>query len=175
MTAAEILDPKRLQTENVGLRSELVLRDRKITHLQEQLDWFKRQIFGKKSERIARDLNQEQMTFEGFQTPETKNEEKIKTIPAHERRKPKRDGQDAITLPADLPVKTIVLDIPEEEKVCKETGIPLVHIGNETTHKLAQEPESYYIKETWFSELKRMVLNETYSPQRGDTEPTSIP
>lgn len=41
----------------------------------------------------------------------------------------------------------VFLDIPEEDKVCKETGIPLVHIGNETTLKLAQEPFSYYVKE----------------------------
>ena len=47
-------------------------------------------------------------------------------------------------------------------------------IGEELKNVLTKI-ESYYIKETWFSELKRMVLNETYSPQRGDTEPTSIP
>ncbi len=34
-----------------------------------------------------------------------------------------------ITLPADLPVKTIYLDIPEENKICKETGKALVKIG----------------------------------------------
>lgn len=75
------------------------------------------------------------------------DKEQTQTVPAHERRKPRRDGQDAITIPAAPPVKTVVLDIPDDEKVCKKTGIPLVHIGNETTHKLAHEPGSYYIKE----------------------------
>jgi transposase len=87
------------------------------------------------------------MHFEGFDMPHAPNKAQSSTVPAHERRKPRRDGQDAITIPEDLPVKTVVLDIPDAEKVCKETGMPLVHIGNETTHKLAHEPGSYYIKE----------------------------
>ena len=120
-------------------------QNEKIIHLEEQLDWFKRQIFGKRSERIASDLNAEQMQFEGFEALETK--EQTQTVPAHQRRKPNRNGQDAITLPSDLPVKTVFLDIPEEEKICKETGVLLVKIGEETTHKLAHEPGSYYIKE----------------------------
>lgn len=147
MTKAQILNPEKLQIENFELRSTLVQRDQEINYLQEQLDWFKRQIFGKKSERIARDLDKAQMQFEGFDVPQVPNKEKTQTVPAHERRKLRRDGQDAITIPEDLPVKTIVLDVPDDEKVCKETGISLVHIGNETTHKLAQEPGSYYIKE----------------------------
>jgi transposase len=40
-----------------------------------------------------------------------------------------------------------LLDIPEEQKVCQETGQPLVQIGVEVSHKLAHEPGSYYIKE----------------------------
>ena len=129
------------------LQNQLVERDQTIACLQEQLDWFKRQVFGQKSERIARDLDKVQMQFEGFDVPQAPDKEQTQTVPAHQRHKPRRDGQDAITIPADLPVKTVILDIPEVEKVCKETGIPLVHIGNETTHKLAHEPGSYYIKE----------------------------
>jgi transposase len=147
MTAAQIPSLEKLQFEIVELRSTLDQRDQKIIQLQEQLDWFKRQIFGKKSERIARDLDKAQMEFEGFDLPQVPDKEKTKTVSAHERRKPRRDGRDAITIPEDLPVKTIVLDVPDEEKVCKETGVPLVHIGNETTHQLAHEPGSYYIKE----------------------------
>lgn len=45
-----------------------------------------------------------------------------KSSPAHERKKPDRDGKDKIQLPDDLPVQTTILDIPEEQKVCQETG-----------------------------------------------------
>ena len=157
MKAEQISSPEKLQNKIVELRSTLIQRDQEIIHLQEQLDWFKRQIFGKKSERIARDLDKAQMQFEGFDLPQVPDKEKTQIVPAHERRKPRRDGQDAITIPEDLPVKTIVFDIPDAEKVCKETGVPLVHIGNETTHKLAHEPGSYYIKE---------IIRPKYAPQK---------
>jgi len=140
MITAQILDPEKLQNENAELRC-------KVIDLEEQLSWFKRQIFGKKSERIVSDLNGEQLEFEGLETLSAQDKDKTQTVPAHQRRKPNRNGQDAITLDPNLPVKTTVLDIPEEEKVCKETGVPLVKIGNETTLKLAHEPGSYYIKE----------------------------
>jgi transposase len=136
-----------LHKENENLRNTVVERDQIIFQLEEQLSWLKRQIFGKKSERIVRDLDKTQMQFEGFDTPEAPTTEQTQTVLVRQRRKPRRNGQDAITIPDDLPVKTTVLDIPENEKVCKETGEPLVHIGNDVTYKLAQEPGSHYIKE----------------------------
>lgn len=142
MNAAETL-----HLENLSLQKELHQRDEKIVYLEEQLTWLKRQIFGKRSERIIADLNSQQLLFEGFENP-LKSEEKNKTpVSPHTRSKPNRDGQDAITLSPDLPVKTIVIDISEEQKVCQETGKPLIRIGEEVTHKLAHQPGSYYIKE----------------------------
>jgi transposase len=129
-----------LKKENEYFRNE-------IKFLNEQLEWFKRQIFGKRSERVVSDLNCQQLLFEGFENLATKEEEK-KTVAEHTRKKPVRDGKDKITLPEDLPVKTTILDIPDEEKICPETGVALVQIGVEVSHKLAHEPGSYYIKET---------------------------
>lgn len=153
MKTANILDINQLQKE-IELRDQTIIvqdqkilaQDQKIIYLEEQLEWLKRQIFGKKSERIISDLNSTQLTFAGFENL-AKEEDVKKIIPAHERRKPKRNGQDTIKLPPDLPVKTTILDVPEEEKFCKKTGIPLVQIGNEVTHKLAHEPGSFFIKE----------------------------
>ncbi len=140
MTAVQISDPEYLQKENADLRCE-------VTHLKEQLAWFKRQIFGRRSERTVSDLNHEQLELTGLEAAPTVTEEQTQTVPAHKRRKPNRNGQDAIKLDPDLPVRTTILDIPEVEKVCKETGLPLVKIGEEVSHKLAHEPGSYYVKE----------------------------
>jgi len=126
-------------TEVSSLKNEICV-------LKEQLEWFKRQIFGKRSERVVSDLNSRQLIFEGFENLASKEEEK-KTVASHTRSKPNRKGQDKITLPEDLPVKTTILDIPEEQKICQETGQPLIQIGTEVSHKLAHEPGSYYIKE----------------------------
>ena len=136
-----------LTTENSFYKTEISSLKNENTELREQLDWLKRQIFGKKTERFVSDINDYQLVFEGFENLETNTEEEEKTIPAHKRRKPNRNGKDKITLPSDLPVETTTLDIPEEQKFCKETGKPLVRIGEEITHRLAHKPGSYYIKE----------------------------
>ena len=56
-----------LHQEVVNLNQEVVNRDRKIQELEEQLAWFKRQIFGKRSERDVSNLNSQQLEFEGFE------------------------------------------------------------------------------------------------------------
>ncbi len=128
-------------------RDQEIAQNKVIIHtLEQQLAWFKRQMFGKRAERTVAVLSSQQLEFEGFENL-AKEAGKKKPIAAHERRSPKRDGKEAIKLPPDLPVKTIVLDVPEDEKICKETGKPLVKIGEEVSLRLAHEPGSYYIKE----------------------------
>lgn len=117
------------------------------TYLKEQIEWFKRQLFGHLSEKTIANLSENQLEFKGLECTQTSAAEEKKTIPAHERKKPNRDGKDKITLPSDLPTERQVLDLPEEDKVCKESGKPLVKIGEEVTRKLAHKPGSYYIKE----------------------------
>lgn len=147
MIIEQTSDLEKLQSQNELLRAENLDLRNTVTYLTQQLDWFKRQIFGKKSERIISDPHGEQLFFEGFGPQDLQNEEQTQEVPTHQRRKPKRNGQDAITLDPNLPVKTTILDIPEEQKICQETGVPLIKIGDEVTHKLAHEPGSYYIKE----------------------------
>jgi transposase len=137
MTAAQILDLEILQKKVTELRSENL-------YLKEQLDWFKRQIFGKKSERAV-DVNQEQLKLDGFES-EIQQKTETRIIPAHERKKRISTGEDTIKLPDDLPVETTIIDIPEEEKICKETGVSLEKIGEEISHKLAYRPGSYFLK-----------------------------
>ena len=79
------------------LQNEIVLRDKKILYLEEQLGWLKRQIFGKRSERVIANLNEQQLDLEGFESQETSSQQ-TQTVPAHSRRKPNRSGQDKITL-----------------------------------------------------------------------------
>jgi transposase len=151
MTTPEAIISKFSDKES--LLKEIIVRDEKIIQLdqenyrlREQLAWFKRQIFGKRSEREVSNLNSQQLLLEGFESPAHKEEEK-KTVASHARKKPNRNGQDKITLPDDLPVETTFLDIPDEQKVCQETGESLVQIGVEVSHKLAHKPGSYYVKE----------------------------
>ena len=117
-----------------------------IKFLNEQIEWFKKQIFGKKADKFIDTTHDEQLCFEGFEKLEPISPVK-KIIPAHERAKRKPTGKDKIVLPADLPIERQVIDLPEKDKICSETGVPLVKIGEEITSKLAHKPGSYFIKQ----------------------------
>jgi transposase len=75
MTATEIPPLEQLWAENAVLQATLVAKDQHISRLEEQLAWFKRQIFGKRSERVVGHLNQQQLMLEGFENPEAPKEE----------------------------------------------------------------------------------------------------
>jgi len=125
------------------LLNEKELLQQKITFLEQQIEWFKRQLFGQKSERIVQSSSQQLMLFPQL-TP--LKEEKRETVKEHTRLKKETD-KTQIVLPADLPVERIEIDLPTEEKICKVTGETLVRIGEEVTRKLAHRPASFYIKE----------------------------
>jgi len=137
MNASQTSDPEQLQAENLLLKNE-------ISSLKEQLAWLTRQMFGKKSEKIISETDSKQLTFEGLE--DLKPEEEKKPVKGHTRSAAKEKGKDKITLPSNLPVEETILDIPEEEKTCAQTGKPLIKIGEETTYKLAHKPGSYYLK-----------------------------
>lgn len=118
----------------------------RVKLLEEQLEWFKRQLFGKRSEKVIGADGE--LLLPGFEDIEPKAAEQEQQVKGHKRKKTLRQGQDKLTFPEDLPVETTVLDIPEEEKICPETGKPLVKIGDEVSQKLAHRPGSFYIKET---------------------------
>ena len=133
-------------SENHQLKNQIATLKTEIASLKEQLAWFQRQLFGKKSEKII-PPHAEQLLIEGCENLVGANgKEETITVPPHERTKRKNTEEDKIQLSPDLPVEAVVLDIPEHEKICQETGKPLVKIGEEITDKLAHRPGSFFIK-----------------------------
>jgi transposase len=115
--------------------------------LKEQIEWMKRKLFGKSSERFVADpADSLYLPGLGPETGIIPREEEIE-VPAHKKRKSKSTLINTITYPDDLPVETQVLDLPEEEKIDKETGAPLVCIGEDTSKKLGFKTGSYFIKQ----------------------------
>ena len=139
------LDREDLLSLIASLREENTYLKQEVNFLKEQLEWLKRQLFGVRSEKL-KPLNHEQLEFEGFDSL-NKEKPETKIVKQHERKKPNRNGQDKITLPDDIPVKTTILDVPESEKICPDTGKALVKIGEEKSYRLAHQPGSYYLKE----------------------------
>jgi transposase len=142
MTTAPLTYEELLE-ENVVLRTKEALYEQKVAHLESQLEWFRRQVFGQKSERVVSDPPEQLILFPEMTPVEQGKEEKVKE---HTRIK-KEAEKTQITLPADLPVERIEIDLSAEEKVCQVTGELLVKIGEEITRKLAHRPGSFYIKE----------------------------
>src|ERR1700722_13608887 len=130
-TYNDLIEENRLLKERDQLRTEqLNLMNQQVKYLTEQIEWFRRQIFGKRSEKIIELSNERQLMIPGCEPLEI-SKPTTQPISAHTRKKPERNGQDKITLPDNLPIERQIIDIPENEKICKETGLPLVKIGEE--------------------------------------------
>lgn len=136
-----LLQFKELEAENDMLKKQIQM-------LQTQIDWLRRQIFGKRSEKIISSTNDTQLYIEGLEPLTSEPISLQQSVTSYKRRTQNRNGNDKISLPSDLPVERIVIDLPEKEKICPDTGVPLVQIGEEISQKLAYKPGSYFIKET---------------------------
>lgn len=127
-----------------------------ISSLQEQLAWFKKQIFGSRSEKIIE--NDNQLLFD-IQMPELPKPV-VTEVPARTKIAKNKDSTK-VDFPQDLPVERVVIDLKDEEKICPETGKQLIKIGEEVSQKLAHKPGSYYIKE---------VIRPKYAMPKGGEE-----
>jgi hypothetical protein len=96
-----------------------------VAELQRQLDWFKRQIFGTKSERFVPDAQQlylGQVLDE--MPPQAASPQPEQTVPAHKRRKAQNDFAEdhagAFFDAAKVPVETITLPSLEAQGLAPE-------------------------------------------------------
>jgi len=134
-----------LRKENEELRKENGSLQSRLQEQENLVAWFQKQIFGKKSERRVPKDSPYQLYFPGFEPKGEKDQEV--TVNAHIKKVRKKEVNPKISFPEDLPVERRVIDIPEDKKICPETGLPLVKIGEEVSQKLAHRPGEYFIKE----------------------------
>jgi transposase len=121
----------------------------RVAALQQQIDWFKRQIFGSKSERFTAEPNPQQLHLgETLAAPIDPTAER-RTVPAHTRRVPKRDAaakEEAEALPffdeTRVPVETIEVLTPEVAALSPDQ---YEVIGEKLSYRLAQRPGSYVV------------------------------
>lgn len=132
-----------------------------IEALRAQLDWFKRQVFGQKSERYAPQpdgiqLHLGQQLGELPPTPLAQGQGQ-QDVPAHKRRKPRSDfAQDGESLPffdeARVPVIRIDVPNPEVQGLSPEQ---YEVVGKKVSHRLAQRPGAYVVLEYQRTVIKR--------------------
>ena len=135
----------------------IVSQKERIVALEQRVKLLEKMVFGQRSERIVDVITDDkQLVFANLikecdalnpsQNKVVVVEQKTANATEEEskKRRPRRNLQEII--PADLPRKEIRIDVPEQDKVCLETGDPLVCIGEERVEKLAFVPGSYYVK-----------------------------
>ena len=126
-----------LLSENAALRAD-------IQHLKEQLAWFQRQVFGRKSERIVGQPGTTDF-LPGLEPEEPEEpEEEAAEVAAHTRRQTPRKGSCTLELPDSLERVERTVDVPEAERILPD-GSPMVRIGEDRSEKLAVRPEEFFV------------------------------
>lgn len=128
------------------LREHADLKE-KFASIKSQLDWFKRQLFGKKSEKLTElDTSFIPDMFAGLVKDEQKPVEETKTVTvsAFQRKKKKVEGSpddSGLRFDPTVPVKEIQLPCPKLE--ADPDGYEVV--STKTTYRLAQRPSAYVV------------------------------
>lgn len=131
-----------LQREHAALKVDLA-------RALKQLDWLQRQVFGRKSERRIVEVGIYQMSFGGdFEHVPDTSAPDTRTIPAHERKVPRKNPLEGgvcdtgLRFGPQVPVEEIRVEPPE----LAEHGTDEYEIIDEkVTHKLAQLAGSYVV------------------------------
>ncbi len=144
-------------SQNISLpRAEYDALQAQVQTLKIQLDWFKRQLFGAKSEKrleIDPAIQADLLAVLGTDLPAPAKPETEKI--SYERRKSR--GDNAVTdtglrFDDSVPIETIVLSAPELANVPED---PQIFIAEKVNYRLAQRPGSYVIIKTVRPVIKR--------------------
>ena len=130
--------PEQLPDNIATLKQMVLTLLAQIDDVNGQLYYLKRQLFGKKSEKL--DPNQrllfEDMYNELQAQVDAKEEEEDKTDIKKKKKKKNANHQGRKPLPKDLPRETIVIEPDAEELVCPDCHCAKEHIGSEVSERL---------------------------------------
>jgi transposase len=129
VSTAQILPDKIEELQEIAHRYEV-----ENNILREQVRLLRAQLYGRKTEKRSRDLDNGQALLfneaEAFSPIEEEVKEEVLEIKAHQRKKRGRKP-----LPAELPRVDVIHDLSEEEKVCT-CGCKKSRIGEEVSEQL---------------------------------------
>ena len=145
LSSAELIGLVRSQAQTIETLSQRVAA---LTH---QLEWFKRQMFGTKSERLRVLENEKQLALgEILAPPEREAPRKERVVGAHKRRERQRDAAavgEAESVPffdeSRVPIETIQVPHPEVAAGLDEGQYEV--IGEKVSYRVAQRPGSYVV------------------------------
>ncbi|MGH8864555.1 MAG: IS66 family transposase [Burkholderiales bacterium] len=139
--------------------ADIAVLVQQVAALRHQLDWFKRQLFGPKSERFALTPDPQQMQLgEGLPVPEPPATDALRVVASHTRRAATRELADSgegvpFFDESRVPVETIVVSTPELESL---TPDQYTVIGEKVSYRLAQQPASFVVVKYLRPVIKRL-------------------
>ena len=134
---------EQLPTDTSTLQEMVLTLLGQIDDLSGQLYYLKRQLFGKKSEKL--DPNQRMLFEQLYEETKAKVEEQRKPKVKKSKKK-NANHKGRKPLPANLPREIIEIEPDEEEKVCSVCNTEKQRIGSEETEKLEYVPASFKVK-----------------------------
>jgi transposase len=139
--STDIAAMMRFKDEQIAAQGE------QIAALKHQIEWFRRQIFGQKSERFIAEQSPGQMYLGEVLTTPVAAPENHKTIPAHTRRVATKDGADSgeslkFFDESRIPVRSVRLEHPD---AAGKSADQYELIGEKITYRLIQNPGSYEV------------------------------
>ncbi len=137
--ANDLIERQALQIEE--LTQKLHSSELNLSRLQHQVEQLLRRIYGRRSEK----MDPNQLMFESLvlEADPTTGPRPGTRLPAESPRpavRTRRNHPGRIPIPDHLERVEIVLDLPEEQKICPQSGRPLKQIGWEISEKLEYRP-----------------------------------
>ncbi len=115
--------------------------------LQEQIDYLTKKLFGASSERRHEEIDGQLSLFDEAETLQSDDilVPDVETIVKEHKRKAKTTLEEKLK---GIPVEEVVVDIPDEDKICPQCGTPLEYIGKELIRReLEYIPAKVKVKE----------------------------
>lgn len=126
------------------------IKDQKISNLEQENSWLKRQIFGSKSERVEEsvlDEESQQMVLNLFDEPiEIPGVLDAQTKEVTHKRSQPKNKKNRNPIPDTIACEEIILEPSEEEKTCSCCGSQKVEIGREENKVLDYVPAHFVAK-----------------------------
>jgi transposase len=141
------------------LTQKLQSTELQLSKLQHQVEQLLRRVYGRRSEKM--DPNQllfDSLLLEAAQEPASIPEPVTPPEPKLAAARTPRNHPGRIPIPDHLERVEIVLDLPEDQKICPESGRPLKQIGWEISEKLEYRPG-------------RLIVNVYKRPKYGTSYP----
>ena len=152
----DALDPEALKAlviakhnESLQQHEQLTSKTQEIEHLKLVIEKYRRMIFGRKSEKLTRELEQLELRLEELETaqaaeetaPETAESKQPSSSPNEQQRRSARPRRKP--LPEDLP-REVITHLPPL-KCCPDCGGELRKFGEDVSEQLERIPASYKV------------------------------